>query len=150
MTEKNLAPGAPRQPKPTLPQPPARFTLSDTGNAERLVSEHGRDLRYCERLGGWMEWDGRRWKPDNTGEVYTRAKQVVVEMARSGAAEGNKALVKHILEFANGEGVLAIAVGVETVAECEELIQLGCPLMQGYYFAKDGPPFDAVQMPKRN
>ena len=41
---------------------------TDLGNAERLVAEHGDDLRFAPGL-GWFAWDGRRWKRDTDGEV---------------------------------------------------------------------------------
>lgn len=56
-------------------QPP----LTDLGNAERLVTEHGNDLRFAPGI-GWHSWDGRRWKRDTDGEPIRRAKQTVRAM----------------------------------------------------------------------
>jgi putative DNA primase/helicase len=50
------------------------WRASDLGNAEQLVFEHGRDLRFAVGL-GWFAWDGRRWKRDADGEVLRRAKR---------------------------------------------------------------------------
>lgn len=44
---------------------------SDAGNADRLVAEHGDDLRYITGI-GWCLWDGSRWKPDADAEVERR------------------------------------------------------------------------------
>jgi putative DNA primase/helicase len=55
------------------------FRLTDLGNAERLVHEHGHDLRFAAGL-GWFAWDGRRWKRDRDGEVIRRAKRMVRSM----------------------------------------------------------------------
>lgn len=49
------------------------FPLTDTGNAERLVAMYGAELRYVAGI-GWLVWDGRRWRPDTTGELMRRAK----------------------------------------------------------------------------
>ena len=49
---------------------------SDLGNARRLVAAHGKDLRHVPQHGHFLAWDGRRWKPDLTGEVMRRAKGV--------------------------------------------------------------------------
>ncbi len=49
------------------------FPLTDLGNAERLVAIHGNDIRYATGI-GWLAWDGRRWAPDDTGELLRRAK----------------------------------------------------------------------------
>lgn len=57
------------------------FPLTDLGNAERLVAEHGRDLRFVPGL-GWFAWDGRRWKRDNDGAAIRRAKQSVRTLYR--------------------------------------------------------------------
>jgi putative DNA primase/helicase len=64
VSDKRIAPLAPE------------LRLTDYGNAERLVYEHGRDLRFSPGL-GWLEWDGRRWARDADGEVVRRAKQTV-------------------------------------------------------------------------
>ena len=52
---------------------PASAALTDLGNAERLVAQHGKDLRFAPGL-GWLAWDGRRWKRDTDGEPMRRAK----------------------------------------------------------------------------
>ena len=41
-----------------------RFHLTDIGNAQRLVSRHGQDLRYCYPWGKWLIYDGQRWAKD--------------------------------------------------------------------------------------
>lgn len=53
------------------------FPPTDIGNAQRLVAQHGRDLRFCHPWNKWLVWDGRRWIKDVTGEVERRAKKVV-------------------------------------------------------------------------
>jgi putative DNA primase/helicase len=55
----------------------ARDRRTDLGNAERLVTRHGHDLRYCHIWGKWLVWDGRRWLVDASGEVVRRAKETV-------------------------------------------------------------------------
>jgi putative DNA primase/helicase len=50
------------------------LALTDMGNGQRLVLRHGHDLRYCWAHKRWYVWDGRRWCPDQTGEVERRAK----------------------------------------------------------------------------
>jgi putative DNA primase/helicase len=49
------------------------FALTDYGNAERLVAMHGQDIRHASGI-GWLVWDGRRFSPDDTGELLRRAK----------------------------------------------------------------------------
>ena len=51
--------------------------LTDMGNAERFVLQHGENVRYCHAWGCWLRWDGKRWKPDKTGRVIQLAKKTV-------------------------------------------------------------------------
>lgn len=48
-------------------------------------------------------------------------------------------LVTRIVEFANDEGIQVIAEGIETHAEMTALEQMGCHLLQGYYFGRPAP-----------
>jgi putative DNA primase/helicase len=38
-----------------------RRNLTDLGNAERFVDQHGDDIRYVTSWNKWICWDGRRW-----------------------------------------------------------------------------------------
>ncbi len=78
--------GPPSGDRPTeAPVDPWKFNTTDTGNAERLVAQHGADLRYCHPWQKWMAWDGCRWRIDVTAEVRRRAK----DTARSIYAEAS-------------------------------------------------------------
>lgn len=46
-----------------------RYTLDDTGNAERLVDNFGERLHYSYPNKTWYYWDDRRWQPDETGTI---------------------------------------------------------------------------------
>lgn len=50
--------------------------LTDLGNARRLISQFGRDLRYSTR-GGWHIWDGLRWRRDDTDAIERFAKDTI-------------------------------------------------------------------------
>jgi putative DNA primase/helicase len=98
--------------------------LTDYGNAQRLVSRHGRDLRYAHPWGEWLIWDGRRWLRDATGEVMRRAKDTVRatygEAAGSADSETRKRLadharkseaeprLRHMVELAKSEPEVAV------------------------------------------
>jgi putative DNA primase/helicase len=76
------------------------WTLTDTGNAERLIARHGADLRYCWPWGKWLVWDGARWRPDDTGEVYRRAKETVRSIYAEAADAGDSAMRKALADHA--------------------------------------------------
>lgn len=50
------------------------FECTDTGNAERLIARHGREIRYCAAWKCWLVWDGKRWERDVRGRVHHFAK----------------------------------------------------------------------------
>ena len=43
------------------------FTLTDSGNAERVHAYAGSNFRYVTESGQWLLWDGKRWNPDING-----------------------------------------------------------------------------------
>jgi EAL domain-containing protein (putative c-di-GMP-specific phosphodiesterase class I) len=50
-------------------------------------------------------------------------------------------LVASMTRLCNDLGILVVGEGVETAAERDALAASGCDLLQGYHFAKPGPPF---------
>ncbi|MCH8808193.1 MAG: hypothetical protein IH986_19185, partial [Planctomycetes bacterium] len=58
---------------------PHDFPLTDTGNAERLIERHGRDLHHT-RSHGWLHWIGTHWDRDITGAVERCAVETVRDM----------------------------------------------------------------------
>jgi diguanylate cyclase (GGDEF)-like protein/PAS domain S-box-containing protein len=56
------------------------------------------------------------------------------------------AMVQAILALAQSLGMTAIAEGVETEAQLEQLRQLGCPYAQGYCFSKPLPAPEVEQL----
>ncbi|NVB83937.1 MAG: EAL domain-containing protein [Kofleriaceae bacterium] len=50
-------------------------------------------------------------------------------------------LVKSVTELCREHGTQVIGEGVETEAEAQTLVELGCDLLQGYLIAKPAPPF---------
>lgn len=79
---------------------PLRDTLTDWGNAQRFVSDHGRNVRYCHPWGKWLVWDGKRWVPDDAGEVERMMKATVRGIYAEAAEEENAARRKALAEHA--------------------------------------------------
>jgi len=67
---------------------------TDMGNAQRFARLQGSHLRYVQSW-GWLFWDGRRWKVDDTGHVMRRAKEVVQGLYQD--ARGNFAAVDKLV-----------------------------------------------------
>jgi EAL domain-containing protein (putative c-di-GMP-specific phosphodiesterase class I) len=55
------------------------------------------------------------------------------------AGDGEIEAIRGILERATAKGIELIAEGVETQAQCDKLVQLGCSFGQGYLFAVPQP-----------
>jgi putative DNA primase/helicase len=74
-----------------------RFT--DVGNGRRLVALFGEDLRYCEGMGCWFAWDGRRWRREADHAARERAKATAESILREAGETQDKtekaALAKH-------------------------------------------------------
>jgi putative DNA primase/helicase len=56
---------------------------SDEELALRFAEKHAQDMRYVDKWGRWMIWDGQRWRVDETREAINRARGV----ARAAAQE---------------------------------------------------------------
>jgi EAL domain-containing protein (putative c-di-GMP-specific phosphodiesterase class I)/CheY-like chemotaxis protein len=53
-------------------------------------------------------------------------------------------LIRSMAELCKDMGMMVVGEGVETVAERDTLVELGCDLLQGYLFAKPGRPFPEI------
>jgi putative DNA primase/helicase len=75
----------------------ASHTLTDAGNADRLVDLHERNAIYVPGL-GWHVWDGRRWHVDEDGAVMRLARDTITQLYRVAAEtqdeDARKALAK--------------------------------------------------------
>ena len=80
-------------------RPELRRTLTDLGNAERFVETHGQNVRYSHPMRRWYDYDGRRWRTDDIGQVERRMKATVrsiyAEAAGAEAEQERKALADH-------------------------------------------------------
>ncbi len=115
------------QPTKTLPSEPSSEHLTDLGNARRLVSQQGSDLRYCHVSKRWLVWDGSVWAPDTTGEVMRRAKAAVgtiyAEAAQASDADIRKAIAAHARKSENErqlKAMIALAASEPDVPVCPD------------------------------
>jgi len=93
--------------------------LTEMGNAERFVSQHGANVRYCHDWRAWLAWDGTRWRRDAGAEVrqlakdtvrtiYAEAGKYATEAQRAAAANWAKrsesaAAIENMLKLAQSE-----------------------------------------------
>jgi hypothetical protein len=54
--------------------------LTDSGNAKRMATRHGHDLRYCDPWSKWLIWDGSRWRIDDTQRIKALSKETVISL----------------------------------------------------------------------
>lgn len=107
---------------PPPSEEPATFRLTDLGNAELLVAQHGQEFRFCHAWSTWLVWDGTRWYRDDTGQIMRFAKRTVREIYRQAANTEDdtkrKALANHAKR---SESALRLRAMV-TLSESEELV----------------------------
>jgi len=93
------------------------FHPTDLWNARLFVRLHEHTVRYCERLGGWHVYDGKRWKRSESGEVERLAKDTVRQMYEMAALEPNGARRTEIAKHATrseAAGKLDAMLGLAT------------------------------------
>ena len=76
------------------------FPYTDSGNAERLAHKFRGSIRYCAPHRTWYLWTGRRWEPDQIGEMLQRTKQIARELYEEAAKIEDEANRKHCAEWA--------------------------------------------------
>ncbi len=96
----------------------ASLNLTDLGNANRLLNSHGGDLRYCPSL-GWHVWDGTRWKRDELGQVFERAKRTAVALYTEAAVEDDDDKRKAIVRWARQSESKTHIVAMVTLAQTD-------------------------------
>jgi putative DNA primase/helicase len=106
--------GAPRAPLPPDPNgdqaPPAHLT--DMGNGRRLVARHGADIRHVHPWRTWLAWDGKGWRPDDSGEAMRRAKETVEALYREAAGSVER-IGRELARAADEQAKAALAAQLE-------------------------------------
>jgi putative DNA primase/helicase len=76
---------------------PSEFTAplgsktTEVANAQRLVEQHGANLRYCARWQHFLVWDGRRFKRDAGAIAVERLAKATVRTIYTEAGEAKEA-----------------------------------------------------------
>lgn len=91
--------------------------LTDVGNAMRLVSLHGRDLRYVPEFKKWLVWDGGRWLIDEDGEIMRRSKDTAAAIyveAKNASQAGEQPMADKLASHAGrSQAVLKLKAMIE-------------------------------------
>lgn len=83
-------------------------SLSDLGNANRLIKVHGENIRYCTPMGKWFLWDECRWKVDYRDEIRIRAQDTMLAFVRQAVHAGNDAMVRFASRSLNSQRLGAL------------------------------------------
>ena len=73
--------------------------LTDVGNGNRLVNQHGHNLRYVTAVKKWIAWEGNRWCFDASDKIWLYAKQTAINILDEAINESDensrRELIKH-------------------------------------------------------
>ena len=72
----------------------APFHHSDDGNAARLVTMHGANLRLCPPLRKWFVWNARFWEPDARNGARKMMRGVMALCEKQAKKQANEAVAK--------------------------------------------------------
>ena len=76
--------------------------LTDLGNAKRLSTKFGREIKYIPSWKKWLTWNGKRWEMDETGRTMRLAEETVADIfiEASSQSDSNRAekLFKHAVK----------------------------------------------------
>jgi len=105
-------------PMPHKTQP---TTLTDVGNAQRLVNLYGPDLRYCYERKKWLSWNSRYWEWDAGDKIIERAKDTIRSIYREAADEqdtaNRTALVNHAKSSEREQRIKAMIKLAESIQD---------------------------------
>ena len=92
-----------KEPDPTAATLAAQIErFTDLGNAKRFAGRYRNQLLYCEKWTRWFVWDGRRWKDDETLEVYRLSGILIRSLYQQAKKirdeEERKAFLAHLLK----------------------------------------------------
>ena len=88
-----------------VPLEPRSPEFSEDNLALRFADQYGRDLRYVDKWGKWLIWDGRRWQFDDTRKVFDLSRTV----CRAASAQCNEKWAKAIAGAQTVYGVTNLA-----------------------------------------
>ncbi|MGB6177238.1 MAG: phage/plasmid primase, P4 family [Methylocella sp.] len=73
---------------------------TELGNAHRLASQHGADIRYVHPLKEWFIWDGVFWRRDDSADIMRRAEATIESLFCEADSIADDALRQAFRRFA--------------------------------------------------
>jgi putative DNA primase/helicase len=104
------------------------FIPSEGGLADQFIKKHGQDFVYCDGLGGWQIWDGKRWVRDAANKALMRVQETIRTLITQ---------VKNAPFSEQRSKILNFLSRSETAARCKAILCLSQP-----YLAKSPDEFD--------
>jgi putative DNA primase/helicase len=74
--------------------------VTEDSAAELFVQKYGEDIRFCHSTGAWFIWNGVRWRRDQVGTVFDKARRLARELGQDQDERGRKVIGK--TSFAGG------------------------------------------------
>jgi putative DNA primase/helicase len=114
------------QPKPKLEvlpggnRKPEGRIYTESGLAEELVDQYGKDLRYCGSWRKWLTWNGKLWRIDDESRVLNRTLQIARKLRWRAASSGSQELFKKAIDAEAGSSRTSVA----RLATADERVQL--------------------------
>ncbi|MFG1997893.1 phage/plasmid primase, P4 family [Spirillospora sp. NPDC048911] len=109
LSGRGLGQPAPEQPRPvphavlSVVGEPQTYSLSDDGNALRLVDANTSTLRYVPQRGQWLTFEGHRWRWDHAEHVRELARTIA-----RGLPDGERAEQRHRRRSLSANGIAAM------------------------------------------
>lgn len=125
-----------------------RIVLEVTERAALSDTVLGEDLETLRRSGYRVALDdmgegyaGLSWLVKLQPEIAKLDMSLVRDIHRSAI---KREIVRSLVAVCRRSSIMLVAEGVETSVEAEALTDMGCDLLQGYFFGRPSPPFSQV------
>jgi putative DNA primase/helicase len=92
-------------------------TITEDGIAEIFARRHAGTLRYCHHSRAWFEWNGVRWRRDETARAFQYSRR----LGREHSAGRNPAEIRQARKVAFASGVERFAMSDEAFAVTSEV-----------------------------
>jgi len=88
------------------------YALTDIGDGQRFVDEHGENVRYMKSIEKWFVWDGMRFLMSEKEEYVELAKRTAIDFQNKVDAmpfsEEKKRIQRHATRMQSGGGIEAM------------------------------------------